>query len=143
MRGIPVFDDFAARQDHRTVFQKKMKCFSEGGCVLRKTVRRRYGASGRKLKRRIIMSNNAPATAKPLSNALKFWYGAGDFGFTLMTNVETFYFNAFLTNVAGFSTAMAGTIASITSLLTLPCPGSTAASSTLSSPVSLAATAPG
>ena len=63
------------------------------------------------------MSNPTPATAKPLSNALKFWYGAGDFGFTLMTNVETFYFNAFLTNVAGFSTAMAGTIASITSIV--------------------------
>ena len=63
------------------------------------------------------MSNNTPATAKPLSSALKFWYGAGDFGFTLMTNVETFYFNAFLTNVAGFTTAMAGTIASITSIV--------------------------
>ena len=63
------------------------------------------------------MSNPTPATAKPLSKALKFWYGAGDFGFTLMTNVETFYFNAFLTNVAGFSTAMAGTIASITSIV--------------------------
>lgn len=70
-----------------------------------------------KLKRRITMSNPTPATAKPLSKALKFWYGAGDFGFTLMTNVETFYFNAFLTNVAGFSTAMAGTIASITSIV--------------------------
>lgn len=63
------------------------------------------------------MSNNTPATAKPLSSALKFWYGIGDFGFTLMTNVETFYFNAFLTNVAGFSTAMTGTIASITSIV--------------------------
>ena len=63
------------------------------------------------------MSNPTPATAKPLSKALKFWYGAGDFGFTLITNVETFYFNAFLTNVAGFSTAMAGTIASITSIV--------------------------
>ena len=63
------------------------------------------------------MSNPTPATAKPLSKALKFWYGAGDFGFTLMTNVETFYFNAFLTNVAGFSTAMAGTIASITTIV--------------------------
>ena len=63
------------------------------------------------------MSNNTPATAKPLSSALKFWYGIGDFGFTLMSNVETFYFNAFLTNVAGFTTAMAGTIASITSIV--------------------------
>lgn len=63
------------------------------------------------------MSNNTPATAKPLSSALKFWYGVGDFGFTLMTNVETFYFNAFLTNVAGFTTGVAGTIASITSIV--------------------------
>ena len=34
-----------------------------------------------------------------------------------MTNVETFYFNAFRTNVSGFSTAVAGTIASITSIV--------------------------
>ena len=53
--------------------------------------------------------------AKPLSSALKFWYGFGDFGFTLMTNVETFYFNAFLTNVAGFSTLLAGTVSTIAS----------------------------
>jgi len=53
---------------------------------------------------------------KPLSNAIKFWYGFGDFGFTLMTNVETFYFNYFLTNLAMFSvgvTALITTIASI------------------------------
>ncbi|MDO5401108.1 MAG: MFS transporter [Eubacteriales bacterium] len=62
------------------------------------------------------MSQKAPATEKkPLSNALKFWYGFGDFGFTLMTNVETFYFNAFMTNVAGFSAALAGTVSTITS----------------------------
>lgn len=62
------------------------------------------------------MSQNTPAAEKkPLSSALKFWYGFGDFGFTLMTNVETFYFNAFMTNVAGFSAALAGTVSTITS----------------------------
>lgn len=62
------------------------------------------------------MSQNTPATKKkPLSQALKFWYGFGDFGFTLMTNVETFYFNAFMTNIAGFSAALAGTVSTITS----------------------------
>lgn len=60
------------------------------------------------------MSQQAPEK-KGLSKALKFWYGFGDFGFTLMTNVETFYFNAFMTNVANFSTALAGTVSTITS----------------------------
>ena len=54
---------------------------------------------------------------KELSKKLKFWYGFGDFGFTLMTNVETFYFNAFMTNVAGFSTALAGTVSTIASTI--------------------------
>lgn len=52
---------------------------------------------------------------KPLSKALKWFYGVGDCGFTLMTNVETYYFNSFLTNVAKFSPAVAGVIATITS----------------------------
>lgn len=64
------------------------------------------------------MSNNTPShEKKPLSNTLKFWYGCGDFGFTLMTNVETFYFNAFLTNIAQFSTMMTGTITSVISIV--------------------------
>lgn len=64
------------------------------------------------------MSNNAPShEKKPLSSTLKFWYGCGDFGFTLMSNVETFYFNAFLTNIAQFSTAMTGTITSVISIV--------------------------
>ena len=53
---------------------------------------------------------------KELSSALKLFYGVGDFGFTLMTNVETFYFNFFLTNIAQFSVAMSGLIASIASI---------------------------
>jgi len=52
---------------------------------------------------------------KELSKALKLFYGVGDCGFTLMTNVETYYFNSFLTNVAKFTPAMAGVIATITS----------------------------
>lgn len=62
------------------------------------------------------MSQKAPHK-KGLSKSLKLWYGCGDFGFTLMTNVETFYFNAFMTNIAGFSTALAGTVATVTSLV--------------------------
>lgn len=56
-----------------------------------------------------------PKKPKPLSKQLKFWYGLGDFGFTLMVNVENYYFNFFLTNVAMFSigaTALITTIAS-------------------------------
>lgn len=37
---------------------------------------------------------------KPLSTALKFFYGVGDFGFNLMSSVETYYFVFFLTNFA-------------------------------------------
>ena len=50
---------------------------------------------------------------KELSKSLKLFYGVGDMGFTLMTNVETFYFNFFLTNVAQFSVATAGVISSV------------------------------
>ena len=65
------------------------------------------------------MADNVQATAatKPLSSKLKFWYGFGDFGFTLMTNVETYYWNAFLTNVAGFTTAIAGTITTVSTVI--------------------------
>jgi len=37
---------------------------------------------------------------KPLSTALKYFYGVGDFGFNLMSSVETYYFVFFLTNFA-------------------------------------------
>ena len=59
----------------------------------------------------------ATGATKPLSNTLKFWYGFGDFGFTLMTNVETYYWNSFLTNTAGFTTKTAGLITSISSIV--------------------------
>lgn len=50
---------------------------------------------------------------KALSSGLKIWFGVADFGFNMMTNVETFYWNNFLTNVAGFSVALTGTVATV------------------------------
>lgn len=40
---------------------------------------------------------------KGLSNALKYFFGVGDAGFVLMSNIETFYFMTFLTDLAQFS----------------------------------------
>jgi len=54
---------------------------------------------------------------KTLSAKTKFLFGFGDFGFTLMSNVETFYWNAFLTNVAGFTVATTGVITSVASTI--------------------------
>jgi len=48
---------------------------------------------------------------KGLSKALKMFYGVGDCGFTLMSNVESYYFNFFLTNLAQFEQ---GTVSLIT-----------------------------
>ena len=48
-----------------------------------------------------------------LSKALRMFYGVGDFGFTLMTNVETYYFVFFLTNMALFDPATAALVAAI------------------------------
>jgi len=52
-----------------------------------------------------------------LSTALKTFYGVGDCGFTLMSNVETYYFMKFLTDIAKFAPATAGTIATIASVI--------------------------
>lgn len=54
---------------------------------------------------------------KPLSKALKMFYGVGDFGFTFMTNVESYFFNFFLTNLAQFSLGTVGLITTISSLV--------------------------
>ena len=50
---------------------------------------------------------------KKLSTSLKYFFGIGDFGFNLMTNVENYYFQFFLTNVAAFSVGLAGVISTI------------------------------
>lgn len=50
---------------------------------------------------------------KGLSQTLKYFFGVGDAGFVLMSNIETFYFMTFLTDLAGFSAVIAGMINSI------------------------------
>ena len=59
----------------------------------------------------------APTDYKPLSKPLKIFYGIGDFGFTLMSNVETYYFMFFLTNFAMFDPAIAAVISTIGSTI--------------------------
>lgn len=48
-----------------------------------------------------------------MSNALKYFFGVGDAGFVLMSNIETFYFMTFLTDLAGFGAGIAGLINSV------------------------------
>lgn len=52
---------------------------------------------------------------KGLSNALKRFYGVGDFGFNLMSSVESYFFNFFLTNLAGFGLGIVATITTVAS----------------------------
>lgn len=52
-----------------------------------------------------------------ISKALKRFFGIGDFGFSFMTNIETYYFQYFLTNVAKFSIPIVTMIATITSVV--------------------------
>lgn len=54
---------------------------------------------------------------KELSTSLKYFFGVGDAGFNLMSNIETFYFMTFLTNLANFSPAIAGLINSVFSIV--------------------------
>ncbi len=61
------------------------------------------------------MSNNTKP--KGLSRTLKTFFGVGDGAFVLMSNIETFYFMTFLTNLAGFAPAMAALINSIFSII--------------------------
>lgn len=59
----------------------------------------------------------AADAGKPLSKSLKYLYGVGDAGFVLMSNVETFYFMSFLTDLAGFGAVIAGVINSVFSIV--------------------------
>ena len=54
-------------------------------------------------------------TKKGLSGALKKFYGVGDCGFTLMSNIESYYFSFFLTNLAQFSLPMVTFITTVSS----------------------------
>ena len=59
-------------------------------------------------------TKNTPETQKKeLSFSLKYLFGVGDAGFNLMSNIETFYFMTFLTDLAAFSPAIAGLINSV------------------------------
>ena len=60
-----------------------------------------------------MSDTNNQKEPKGLSKALKMFYGVGDCGFTLMTNVESYYFSFFLTNLAQFGL---GTVSFITTL---------------------------
>jgi GPH family glycoside/pentoside/hexuronide:cation symporter len=53
---------------------------------------------------------------KPLSTALKTFYGVGDLGFGLMSSVETYFFVFFLTNIAKFPVAWVAAIGSATAI---------------------------
>ena len=59
--------------------------------------------------------NTASVQPKKLSTALRYFFGVGDFGFVLMSNVETFYFNSFLTSQ--FTPAIAAAINSVFSIV--------------------------
>lgn len=54
---------------------------------------------------------------KPLNKAVRTFYGVGDLGFSLMTQVELYFFVFFLTNVAKFSLPMVALIGSVTSIV--------------------------
>lgn len=54
---------------------------------------------------------------KPLSTALKTFFGVGDLGFNWMSNIETYYFAYFLTNVAQFPMAMVTMIQTVGSVV--------------------------
>jgi GPH family glycoside/pentoside/hexuronide:cation symporter len=54
---------------------------------------------------------------KPISKALKTFFGVGDMGFGLMTSVELYFFVFFLTNIAKFPLATVALIGSITSIV--------------------------
>ena len=66
-----------------------------------------------------MKENKAPETQKPqgLSKTLKYFFGVGDAGFTLMSNIETFYFMNFLTNIAAFAPGIAALINSVFSIV--------------------------
>ena len=52
-----------------------------------------------------------------LTNAVKTFYGVGDGGFVLMSNIETFYFNTCCTDYLGFTPVQTGLINSVFSIV--------------------------
>lgn len=66
--------------------------------------------NSRREKPKVSKENGNKKTKKGLSNTLKYFFGVGDAGFVLMSNIETFYFMTFLTDLAGFGAGIAGLI---------------------------------
>lgn len=64
-----------------------------------------------------MSKNQNNSQKKGLSKALKMFYGVGDCGFTLMSNVESYYFNFFLTDLACFSMPMVAFITTVSSTI--------------------------
>ena len=54
---------------------------------------------------------------KRISGALKKFFGVGDFGFTLMSNIDTFYASYFFTNIAKFSTGIVAVMTTISAVV--------------------------
>lgn len=54
---------------------------------------------------------------KKISGTLKKFYGVGDFSFTLMSNIDTFYASYFFTNVAKFSLAAISIMTTISAVV--------------------------
>lgn len=54
---------------------------------------------------------------KRISSSLKKFFGIGDFGFTLMSNIDTFYATYFFTNIAKFSLGIVTTITTISAVI--------------------------
>ena len=59
------------------------------------------------------MEKTTKKEPKRLSSALRNFFGVGDAGFVLMSNIETFYFMDFLTGLGGFTPVIAGLINSV------------------------------
>ncbi len=59
------------------------------------------------------MEKTTKKEPKRLSSALRNFFGVGDAGFVLMSNIETFYFMNFLTGLGGFTPVIAGLINSV------------------------------
>ena len=49
------------------------------------------------------MEDHSSNERKEISKSLKRFFGVGDFGFNLMTNIETYYFQFFLTDIAKYT----------------------------------------
>ena len=63
------------------------------------------------------MANNSQP--KSLSPALKKFFGVGDFAFTLMSNIDTFYASYFFINIAMFSLAQVSVMTTISAVVDL------------------------